>query len=253
MKCVDPVVEVIDVWKKFRIPHERRTTILENLVGVFQLLSGKRFDYEEFWALKSVSFTVGKGESLGVIGENGSGKSTLLKVIANILRPDRGSVRVNGRLASILELGVGFHPDLTVKENIYVYGSIMGLKNRVIKERMSSILKFSELERFKNAKLKNLSSGMQMRLGFSVAIETNPDIFLIDEALAVGDMEFQQKCIDKFKEFRREKKTLILVSHALDLVREFCEKTLLLSRGEVIGYGETGKVIDQYVKMVQAS
>jgi len=168
---LDTAVKVENLWKKFRIPHEKRTTILENLAGALQLLSGKTYTYEEFWALKSVNFHLCQGESLGVIGENGSGKSTLLKIIANILRPDKGAVTVHGRVAPILELGVGFHPDLTVKENILVYGSIMGLKNSEVKKRTDSILQFSGLERFRDAKLKNLSSGMQMRLGFSVTIE----------------------------------------------------------------------------------
>lgn len=244
------VIQVEDLWKKFKIPHERRTTILENIAAALQILEKERFTYEEFWALKAINFTVNPGESLGVIGENGSGKSTLLKIIANILRPDRGRVKASGKIAPILELGVGFHPELTVKENALIYGSIMGLKNSEVKKRLNSMLQFSGLERFKDAKLKNLSSGMQMRLGFSVAIETNPDIFLIDEALAVGDMEFQQKCMDKFKAFKGEKKTIILVSHALNLVKEFCEKTVFLSRGELIGFGKTEDIVNEYVKRV---
>lgn len=247
------IVRVEDLWKKFRIPHERRTTIFENMIGVLQMLGGKTFSYEEFWALKEVSFTVAKGESLGVIGENGSGKSTLLKILANILRPDRGNVEATGRIAPILELGVGFHPDLTAKENILVYGTIMGLKNSELRKRMDSILQFAALERFRDAKLKNLSSGMQMRLGFSVAMETDPDIFLVDEALAVGDMDFQRKCLSKFKEFKNEGKTIILVSHALNLVGEFCEKALLLSKGEMISFGETEVVINEYVKRVKTA
>jgi len=246
-------VEVEDLWKKFRIPHERRTTILENIAGALQILEGKRFTYEEFWALKAINFNVNQGEFIGVIGENGSGKSTLLKVIANILRPDRGRVKAFGKIAPILELGVGFHPDLTLKENVLVYGSIMGLKNSEVKKRVSSMLEFSGLQRFKDAKLKNLSSGMQMRLGFSVAIETNPDIYLIDEALAVGDMEFQQKCIGKFKEFKAEKRTIVLVSHALNLVKEFCEKTLFLSRGEMVAFGNSEEIVSQYLRHVQGA
>jgi len=247
------VIQVEDLWKKFKIPHERRTTILENIAGALQILEGKRFTYEEFWALKAINFSVYHGESVGVIGENGSGKSTLLKIIANILRPNRGRVKATGKIAPILELGVGFHPELTVKENALIYGSIMGLRNSEVKKRMNPILKFSGLERFKDAKLKNLSSGMQMRLGFSVAIETDPDIFLIDEALAVGDMEFQQKCLNEFKKFKAKKKTIILVSHALDLVKEFCDKSLFLSRGEMIAFGETETVMNEYVRRVQGS
>lgn len=241
-------VRVEGLWKRFRIPHERRNTILDALAGI---LGGRPLSYEEFWALRDISFSLREGESLGIVGPNGSGKSTLLKVMARILRPDRGRVEVKGRVAPILELGVGFHPDLSVRENVLVYGSIMGLRNSYVKGRMDSILQFSGLERFRDAKLKNLSSGMQMRLGFSVAIETDPDIFLVDEALAVGDMEFQRKCLDKFREFRAEGRTIILVSHALDLIREFCDKGLFLLGGEVAGFGEAGAVVEEYARRAQ--
>lgn len=241
------VIRVHDLWKKFRIPHERRTTILENIAGVLQILGGRTLNYEEIWALKGVAFTVNRGESLGVIGKNGSGKSTLLKIMANVLRPDRGEVRTNGRVVPILELGVGFHPEMTLRENVLFYGTVMGLSNSELKRRIDPILQFGGLERFKDAKLKNLSSGMQLRLGFSVAMQTNPDIFLVDEALAVGDMEFQQKCLNEFREYKKKDRTIVLVSHALGLVKEFCEKTVYLSRGEMIRFGETENVINQYV------
>lgn len=247
---MDAIIEVQDLWKRFKIPHEKKTTIFENLASIMQILDSRRMTYEEFWALNGLSFSVERGLSMGVIGRNGSGKSTLLKLIANILRPDKGNIKVTGKVASILELGVGFHPDLTVKENILIYGSIMGLKNKEIKKRINNILDFSNLQRFRDAKLKNLSSGMQMRLGFSTAIETEPDIFLIDEALAVGDMEFQKKCMDKFRQFKEEKKTILLVSHSLDLVREFCEETILLSKGEMVSSGKTDDVIGIYEKTV---
>jgi lipopolysaccharide transport system ATP-binding protein len=248
---MDYTIKAEDLWKKFRIPHEKRTTILEKTIGAFQILSGKSFSYEEFWALKGVNFSINQGESLGVIGENGSGKSTLLKIIANIIRPDKGRTTTKGKIAPILELGVGFHPELTVKENSMVYGSILGLKNRDLENELDSILQFAELERFRDAKLKNLSSGMQIRLGFSVAIKTNPDVFLIDEALAVGDIEFQKKCINKFKEFKDQYKSIILVSHSMDLIKQFCERVLLLSKGSVVSYGETGKVIKEYKKLIK--
>lgn len=250
---MEPVIEAKDLWKRFKIPHEKRETILEKVTGLLQILSGKGFSFEEFWALKAVNFSIHQGESLGVIGENGSGKSTLLKIIANILRPDRGFINVSGKIAPILELGVGFHPELTIQENSLVYGSILGLRNREIRKRMNAILKFSSLERFRDAKLKNLSSGMQMRLGFSVAIETNPNIFLIDEALAVGDMKFQQKCINKFKDFKSQRKTIVLVSHDMNLIKQFCEKSLLLSKGEVVSFGNTEKVINIYLNRVKSS
>ncbi len=241
------------MWKKFRIPHEKRTTIVENIIGSLQILGTRSLTYEEFWALKAVSFNVNSGESIGIIGENGSGKTTLLKILANILRPDSGKVKTRGKIAPILELGVGFHPDLTVKENILVYGAIMGLRNRELKRQTDSMLEFAGLERFRDAKLKNLSSGMQVRLGFSVAVETNPDIFLIDEALTVGDLEFQQRCFAKFKEYKSEGKTIVLISHALELVKEFCEKALYLSKGEMISFGDTQTVVSEYTKRVQGS
>lgn len=244
----DELITTTDVWKRFKIPHEKRTTILENIAGLFQIFEGKRFTYEEFWALKSISFSLAKGESLGIIGENGSGKTTLLKVISNILRPDKGKVIVRGRIAPILELGIGFHPDLTARENISVYGSIMGLKGNEIKERMDSILAFAGLEKFKDAKLKSFSSGMQMRLAFSVATETNPDIYLIDEALAVGDIEFYRKCIGKFEEIKEEKKTIVLVSHDMKLVESFCDRTMFLSRGEMVFLGNTVEAIERYME-----
>lgn len=246
------VVQVQDLWKRFRIPHEKRTTILENLAGYLQVLGGRRFTYEEFWALKGVSFAIKSGQSMGIIGENGSGKSTLLRLIARILRPDKGIVKTHGTIAPILELGLGFHGDLTVTENALVYGTIIGLRRRELKKRMDSILEFSGIERFRDAKLKNLSSGMQMRLAFAVAIETNPDIFLIDEALAVGDMEFGQKCLAKFREFKSNGKSLVLVSHALGLVKDFCENAILLSRGEIVALGNVQDVIDEYVRQVKA-
>ena len=248
-----PIIQVEDLWKKFRIPHEKRTTIFENIAGFLQILDRERFTYEEFWALKAIDFSVEPGEFIGIIGENGSGKTTLLETIARILRPDRGRVKVGGKVAPILELGVGFHPELTVKENVLVYGSIMGLKNRQIKKQMDHVLQFAGLERFRDAKLKNLSSGMQVRLGFSVAVESDPDIFLLDEALAVGDLEFQQKCIDQFKQFKTEKKTVLFVSHALNLVKEFCVKTVFLSRGEMVQFGRTEDVIEKYARSVQKS
>jgi len=244
------VIEVEDVWKKFKIPHERRATVLDTIASTLSLFGGRRSTFEEFWALRNVTFEVPKGRSIGIIGENGSGKTTLLRLIANVMKPDQGRIHVDGRVAPMLELGLGFNPELTVRENIVVFGAIMGLKRNELRKQTDSIIKFAELKRFEDAPLKTLSSGMQMRLGFSVAIETNPDIFLIDEALAVGDMEFQQKCLSKFKEFKNSGKTIVLVSHALDLVKEFCESSLLLSRGEVINFGETGTVVNDYIRRV---
>src|SRR5271165_2578656 len=195
---------VENLWKSYRIPHKKKESILENIAGLLDMFESKRMAYEEFWAVKGVSFNLRKGESLGIMGVNGSGKSTLLKLIAGTIRPTRGEIHVRGKIAPILELGLGFHPELSVKDNAKIYASLMGIKNREFKSRLNSILKFAELERFSDALLKNLSSGMQARLAFAVAIESDPDIFVIDEALAVGDIAFQTKCLDKFRDFQRK-------------------------------------------------
>ena len=235
-------VEVENLWKTFQIPHERRTTLFENLVG---MMSPNQ--YETFTVLKDVSFKVDEGECLGIIGDNGSGKSTMLKIIANILRPTKGKVKVNGKITPFLELGVGFQPDLTVRENIGVYATVMGLSRKEIKDRADDVIEFAGLHRFEDTKLKNLSSGMQVRLAFSTAIQTDPDVLLVDEVLAVGDMEFQQKCFDTFNRYRKEGVIILLVSHDLSAVRRFCDRTLLLSDGKQMAIGETGEILDKYI------
>ena len=246
-------MHVEDVWKRFRIPHERRTTVVDHIAGALSVLEGKRYSYEEFWALRAVNFRLEHGESLGIIGPNGSGKSTLLKIIARIMRPDKGIVRTEGSMATVLELGIGFHGDLTVKENALIYGVIMGLRRSEMEKRNDSILDFAGLTRFQDAKLKNLSSGMQVRLAFSIAIQTEADIFLVDEALAVGDAEFQNKCLDKFHAFKKLNKSIVLVSHSMDLVRAFCEKTLYLANGEVRAFGPSEEVTNRYTQDVIVS
>ena len=247
------VIQVEDVWKQFRIPHERRTTVLDHIAGVLSLLEGERYSYEEFWALKQVSFRLEHGESLGIIGPNGSGKSTLLKLIARVMRPDKGTLATSGSMATVLELGIGFHGDLTVKENTRIYGVLMGLSRGEIKKGTDSILDFAGLTRFQDARLKNLSSGMQVRLAFSIAIQTEADIFLVDEALAVGDMEFQQKCLDKFAEFKKQEKSIVLVSHSMDLIKNFCEKALYLANGEPRAFGPSEEVTSRYVSDMTSS
>jgi lipopolysaccharide transport system ATP-binding protein len=247
------VIEVDDVWKRFRIPHERRATVLDHIAGALSVLEGKRYRYEEFWALKEVNFKLEHGESLGLIGPNGSGKSTLLKLIARVMKPDKGRITANGTLAPVLELGIGFHGDLTVKENALVYGVIMGLRRSEMRKRTATILDFAGLTNFQDAKLKHLSSGMQVRLAFSIAIQTAADIFLIDEALAVGDMEFQEKCLEKFREFKKEKKSIILVSHSMDLVTSFCERALYLLNGEARAFGSSEEATNQYLEDMKVS
>ena len=235
-------VQVQKLCKTFQIPHERRTTLFENLTAFL-----RPNQYETMTVLQDISFSVEEGESVGIIGDNGSGKSTLLKIIANILRPTTGQVKVSGRLTPFLELGVGFQPDLSVRENVGIYATIMGLPAKEIGRRMEDILDFAELRRFEDAKLKNLSSGMQVRLAFSTAIQTDPDILLVDEVLAVGDMDFQKKCFEVFERYKKDNVTILFVSHDLAAVRRFCDKTLLLSNGRQVEFGGTNGVIDKYI------
>ena len=247
-----PIITVEDVWKRFRIPHEKRATVFDHVAGTLTFLSGKRYSYEEFWALKQISFLVEQGESLGIIGPNGSGKSTLLKVIAGIMKPDKGRAHTQGKIAPVLELGIGFSPDLTVRENLVIYGVVMGMSRSQLKRDADSILEFAGLNRFQDSKLKNLSSGMQVRLAFSIAIQTEANMFLVDEALSVGDMEFQQKCLQKFRDFKREGRSIVLVSHSMDLIRSYCEKTLYLANGEIRFFGASVDAARKYVDDMKA-
>lgn len=240
---------VENVSKHFKIPHERRRTLLDNMVG---LLEGKKQSYEEFYALKNISFRVKKGETLGIIGENGSGKSTLLKIIAGVLQPDTGSVKVNGKIAPFLELGVGFQPELSAEENVRLYGAVMGMSRRQIEEKFEEIFEFAELERFKEMKLKNFSSGMYMRLAFAAAIATEPDIYLIDEVLAVGDEAFQRKCFKKMEEFQKDGKSILFVSHGMDLVKRLCKRSLLFEKGKLIGNTYSDYVVEKYYAKVSS-
>jgi lipopolysaccharide transport system ATP-binding protein len=235
---------VVDkVSKKFRIPHEKKVTVFQNIVGLIK----RQFDYEEFWALKEVSFEIRKGETFGIIGRNGSGKTTLLKILAKVLYPDGGSVRMNGKVASFLELGVGFQPELTAKENVYIYSSILGMRRKEVERKYSTIFDFAELRQFENMKLKNLSSGMYMRLAFSTAIHANPETLLIDEVFAVGDEAFQKKCITKINEFREQGKTIVFVSHDLNAVKSICHRSMLLDSGRLVSVGDSEKVIGDYL------
>jgi len=238
---------VDNVSKKFRIPHEKKNTVFQNIVGLIK----RQFDYEEFWALKDVSFEVNKGEAFGIIGRNGSGKSTLLKILARVLYPDSGSVSLNGKVASFLQLGVGFQPELTARENVYIYSSILGLGRKQVEKVYDEIFDFAELKKFENMKLKNFSSGMNVRLAFSTAFHAVPDTMLIDEVFAVGDEEFRKKCRDKMNQFKAEGKTIVFVSHALDTVKELCQRAMLLNEGRIVTMGDTEKVINDYLAMLQ--
>ncbi len=232
------------IWKKFKVYHERNQTLKEILLRRY------KDRYEEFWALKDVSFILPTATTLGIIGENGSGKSTLLKILARILRADRGSYWVNGKVSTLLELGAGFHPELTGRENIFLNGSILGLSQKEIEEKYDEIVAFSELEKFIDTPVKNYSSGMYVRLGFAVAVSVEPDILLIDEILAVGDEAFQRKCSDKIFEFKNKGKTIVLVSHSLEAVRNICDTGIWLHAGEIKGQGKASEVVDLYLKQV---
>jgi lipopolysaccharide transport system ATP-binding protein len=240
------VIEIEHLHKVFRIPHERRNTLFATLTGLLRPSA-----YETFHALKDVSFSVEDGEMLGIIGQNGSGKSTLLKILSRILVPTSGSVRVKKRITPFLELGVGFNQDFTAAENIRIYGIIMGLSPREIDEKSEQILEFADLVKFRDTKIRNFSSGMQVRLAFSTAIQTNPEILLLDEVLAVGDQEFQKKCLDVLEQFKKDGVTIILVSHDLEAVRKHCGRTILLHRGEKVMIGDSEEVIRTYESLTR--
>ena len=237
----DPAIAVDRVSKRFRLYHERNQSLKA------ALLRGRRAAYEEFWALKDVSFEIPEGTTFGLIGENGSGKSTLLKCIARILRPDAGEVRSAGSLAALLELGSGFHPELSGRENVYLNGSILGMSKRAIDARFDAIVDFAGIEAFIDQPVKNYSSGMYVRLGFSVAINVDPDVLLVDEVLAVGDAAFQEKCLEKFAEFRRAGKTVVVVSHAMGSLRSFCDAAAWLEHGRLVKVGPATSVVDDYI------
>ena len=239
-------IAVDDVAKRFRLVHERNSTLKATVFSGF-----RRTVHEEFWALKGVSFEVEAGTTYGLIGHNGSGKSTLLKCMARIYRPDRGEIRTRGRVSALLELGAGFHPELSGRENVYLNASILGLSKRDVDRRFDEIVGFAGLEQFIDTPVKNYSSGMFVRLGFSVAITVEPDVLLVDEILAVGDEAFQQRCMEKFADVRRSGRTIVLVSHGLDSVRNICDRAAWLDHGDLVKEGEAHDVVTAYLESVR--
>jgi ABC-type polysaccharide/polyol phosphate transport system ATPase subunit len=229
------------VTKIFRLPHDRKTTLRQRFVSLLQ-----RQSYEELYALRDINLKVNNGEFLGIIGKNGAGKSTLLKIIARVLEPNSGKVSVNGNIAPFLELGVGFQWELTVKDNIFFYGALLGMSRREIEGKYDWIIDFSGLERFVDAKLKNLSSGMQVRLGFSITVSVESPILLVDEVLAVGDIDFQQKCYNTFETFKKNGRTIVFVSHDLNAIEKFCDRVALLENGCIRDVGNPEKVLSGY-------
>ncbi|RKR73250.1 ABC-type polysaccharide/polyol phosphate transport system ATPase subunit [Frondihabitans australicus] len=223
-----PVITLNDVSKRFIIRKEK--SLKERLVN----FGRSRKHKEDFWALRDLTLDIEAGTTVGLIGANGSGKSTLLKVIGGIIQPTDGTVRRRGQLAALLELGAGFHPDLTGRENVFLNGAILGLSQKQIEGYFESIVDFSEIRDFIDTQVKFYSSGMYVRLAFAIAIHVDPDVLLVDEVLAVGDEPFQKKCLDKIKEFQQEGRTIVLVTHDLGTVEEMCDRTIVLSHGNVI-------------------
>ncbi len=235
-------VSVEGVSKSFRIYHDRNQSLKA------AILRRKRASFEEFWALRDVSLEIPEGKTFGLMGHNGSGKSTLLKCIAKILQPNEGAITSHGRMAAMLEVGSGFHPELSGKENVYLNGSILGMSRAEIDSKFGTIVDFAGVGEFIDQPVKNYSSGMYVRLGFSVAIHVDPDILLVDEILAVGDMQFQEKCREKFAEFKDQGRTVIVVSHGLGEMRTFCDEAAWLDHGKLVEVGPAARIVDNYIE-----
>jgi lipopolysaccharide transport system ATP-binding protein len=254
------VISVENLGKTYRISHQAerqryvalRDVIADKLQGLFRprkLRTGDHSSMEDFWALKDVSFEVKQGEVLGIIGRNGAGKSTLLKILSRITEPSEGRVRIKGRVASLLEVGTGFHPDLTGRENVYLNGAILGMSRAEIKKKFDEIVAFAEVEKFLDTPVKRYSSGMYVRLAFAVAAHLEPEILIVDEVLAVGDAEFQKKCLGKMESVAKgEGKTILLVSHTLPVIRQLSTRVLLFKQGRLLSCGSPENVISEYTK-----
>jgi lipopolysaccharide transport system ATP-binding protein len=256
-----PIITATNIGKKYNITHTRggyialRDVLMNVFKNPFSFLKGKakeiigRDTKEEFWALRGVNFEIQRGEVIGIIGRNGAGKSTLLKILSQITPPTTGEIKMHGTVGSLLEVGTGFHPELTGRENIFLNGAILGMKKKEIAKKFDEIVSFAGIEKFLDTPVKYYSSGMYVRLAFSVAAHMEPDILIIDEVLAVGDAEFQKKCLGKMEEItKKEGRTILFVSHNMVTVRELCTRSILLSKGQVVMSGPTGEVIDAHIK-----
>jgi len=235
-------IKVEDVSKIFRLPHEKSSSIKSSIVNFYKHKKG----YELQEALSDITFEVKKGEFFGIVGRNGSGKSTLLKLLAGIYTPSKGAITVNGKLTPFIELGVGFNPELTGRENVYLNGALLGFNRKEMRAMYRDIVEFAELEKFMDQKLKNYSSGMQVRLAFSIAIRAQTDILLLDEVLAVGDISFQKKCYNYFGQLRSEGKTVVLVSHDMAAIEKYCTKAILMHQGKVLDGGAPKEIASKY-------
>jgi ABC-type polysaccharide/polyol phosphate transport system ATPase subunit len=239
-----PLIEAVGISKRFRLQREHQRSLQESFI---RLLRGRRDEAEYFWPLRDFTLRVYPGETIGILGQNGSGKSTLLKLLTGVLQPTNGEIYVNARVASLLELGAGFHPDLTGRENIFLNASIYGMDNRTIRRNLDSIIDFAEIGDFIDTPVKHYSSGMYVRLGFAVAIHTQPDVMIVDEVLTVGDQIFQQKCMQSISEMEKAGVALILVSHNVEDIRRLCSRAIWLHNGYVRADGNSFDVVDAYV------
>src|SRR5258705_2414426 len=247
---VTPAIELLNLSKVYRRYGGKQFSTLKSALLQRSILRDLK-PRETFPALTDVSFTVQKGSTYGVMGRNGSGKSTALKLVAGITKPTSGTVRVEGRISALIELGAGFHPEISGRENVFINGIMLGLTKREIQERFDEIVDFAELREFIDAPVKTYSSGMYMRLGFAVAIHVNPDVLLVDEVLAVGDEGFTHKCLDKFAEFKRSNRTILLVTHSLNLVERFCDEAFWLDAGRGMMHGDPKRVVGAYLTKVE--
>ena len=241
----DFAIKVENVSKVFKLPHEKNSSIKSSVVNFYRRKKG----YELQSALKDVSFEIKKGEFFGIVGRNGSGKSTMLKLLAGIYTPTKGQIHVRGSLTPFIELGVGFNPELTGRENVFLNGALLGFNRKEMQAMYKDIVEFAELERFMDQKLKNYSSGMQVRLAFSIAIRAKSDILLIDEVLAVGDAAFQRKCFEYFKQLKKSNRTVVFISHDMGAVKEFCNRGILLNEGKIIFSGNSSEVAKKYAQL----
>ena len=237
----NPIVRVSHLSKRFRLFHERNQSLKQSLLNL------RRSSHEDFWALRNINFDVFEGETFGIIGHNGSGKSTVLKCLTKIFEPDEGTVSVNGSISALLELGAGFHPELSGRENVFLNAAILGVPRKIVHDRFDDIVEFSGLEQFIDTPVKNYSSGMFVRLGFAVAINVDPDVLIIDEVLAVGDADFQAKCGDKIADFRDRGKTIVLVTHSMSDVVRLCQRAAWIHHGELRMIGAPTEITDAYL------
>jgi ABC-2 type transport system ATP-binding protein len=240
----EPAIEIKNIHKEFVLPQHKNSTLKQAVVNIV-----KKNNKTIYKVLDDISFNINKGEFFGIIGRNGSGKSTLLKLIAGVYEPNAGNIYVHGGLTPFIELGVGFNPQLSGRDNVFLNGAMLGFTRKQTSKMYDEIVEFAELEPFMDQKLKNFSSGMYVRLAFSIAIKADNDILIFDEVLAVGDANFQQKCLEQFEKLKRKKKTIILVSHSMDMIERFCDRAVIIDSGKLKYIGDTKKAVDRYNKL----